>query len=38
MVAQSEQAFFDIARDNAPRGPTVKILEYREMEPFFVKR
>ncbi len=37
MVAQSEQAFFAIAQGNAPKEPTVKILEYKEMEPFFVK-
>jgi uncharacterized protein YbjT (DUF2867 family) len=37
MVAQSEQAFLAIAQGNALREPTVKILEYREMEPFFVK-
>jgi uncharacterized protein YbjT (DUF2867 family) len=37
MVAQSEQAFLTIAQGNAPKGATVKILEYKEMEPFFVK-
>lgn len=37
MVAQSEQAFLAIAQSDAPRKPTVKILEYKEMEPFFVK-
>ena len=37
MVAQSEQAFLAIARGDAPKGPTVKFLEYKEMEPFFVK-
>jgi hypothetical protein len=37
MVAQSEQAFLAIAPGNAPKGATVKILEYKEMEPFFVK-
>src|ERR1017187_1218295 len=37
MVAQSEQAFLAIARGNAPKEATVKILEYKEMEPFFVK-
>jgi hypothetical protein len=36
MVAQSEQAFFAIAQGNAPKGPTVKILEYKAMKPFFV--
>jgi hypothetical protein len=37
MVAQSEQAFLAIAQGNAPRQPVVKILEYRDMKPFFVK-
>jgi hypothetical protein len=37
MVAQSEQAFFAIAEGNAPKAANVKILEYKEMEPFFVK-
>ena len=37
MVAQSEQAFLAIAQGNAPEEATVKILEYEEMEPFFVK-
>ncbi len=37
MVAQSEQAFFAIVQASAPGKTTVKILEYREMEPFFVK-
>jgi uncharacterized protein YbjT (DUF2867 family) len=37
MVEQSEQAFLAIAKDNAPKEATVKILEYKEMEPFFVK-
>ncbi len=37
MVAQSEQAFLAIAQGNAPQQPTVKILEYKDMEPFFVK-
>ena len=37
MVAQSEQAFLAIAQGNAPMEATVKILEYKEMEPFFVK-
>jgi hypothetical protein len=36
MVAQSEQAFFAIVQSNAPREATVKILEYKEMEPSFV--
>jgi uncharacterized protein YbjT (DUF2867 family) len=37
MVAQSEQAFLAIAQTNVPKEPIVKILEYKEMEPFFVK-
>ena len=37
MVAQSEQAFHAIALGNAPKEAIVKILEYKEMEPFFVK-
>ena len=37
MLAQSEQAFLAIAQGNAPKEATVKILEYKEMEPFFVK-
>src|SRR4051794_25766118 len=37
MVAQSEQAFLALARGKGSAGPTVKILEYKEMEPFFVK-
>jgi uncharacterized protein YbjT (DUF2867 family) len=37
MVAQSEQAFLSMAQGNAPKGATVKILEYRDMEPFFIK-
>ena len=37
MVAQSEQAFLAIAQGNAPKEATVKNLEYKEMEPFFVK-
>ena len=36
MVAQSEQAFRALAHDNGPAAPVVKILEYKEMEPFFV--
>ena len=35
MVAQSEQAFLAIAQGNAPMA-TVKILEHKEMQPFFV--
>ncbi len=37
MVAQSEQAFLAIAQSSSPKGATVRILEYKEMEPFFVK-
>jgi len=37
MVAQAEQAFLAIVQGNAPKSATVKILEYKEMEPFFVK-
>ena len=37
MVAQSEQAFLAIAQGNAPKKATVKILEYKDMEPFFIK-
>jgi hypothetical protein len=37
MVAQSEHAFFAMAQGNAPEGATVKILEYKDMEPFFIK-
>jgi uncharacterized protein YbjT (DUF2867 family) len=37
MVAQSEQAFLALAQGEAPPGPAVRILEYKEMEPFFVE-
>jgi hypothetical protein len=37
MVAQSHQAFLAITQGNAPKKATVKILEYKDMEPFFVK-
>jgi hypothetical protein len=37
MVAQTEQVFLAIAQGNAPKDPTVKILEHTEMEPHFVK-
>jgi len=37
MVAHLEQAFLAIAQGNAPKEATVKILEYKQMEPFFVK-
>ena len=36
-MAQSEQAFLPIAQGSAPKKATVKILEYKEMKPFFVK-
>jgi len=36
MVAQSEQAFLALAQGKGPAAPAVKILEYREMKPFFV--
>ena len=32
-----EQAYLAIAQGYATKKPTVKILEYKEMEPFFVK-
>lgn len=37
MVSQSEQAFLEIAQGDGPKKGTVKILEYNEMKPFFVK-
>ena len=37
MVAHSEQALLATAQGNAPKGATVKILEYKDMEPFFIK-
>ncbi|HEY6620419.1 MAG TPA: hypothetical protein VIY68_12795 [Steroidobacteraceae bacterium] len=36
MVAQSERAFLALALGSAPEAPK-KILEYKEMAPFFVK-
>jgi len=36
MVAQSEQAFLTLAQGTGPAAPAVKILEYKEMELFFV--
>jgi uncharacterized protein YbjT (DUF2867 family) len=36
MVAQSEQAFLARAQGKRPAAPAVKILEYKEMELFFV--
>ena len=38
MVAQSEQAFLALAQGNGPVVPVVKILEYKQMEPFFTDR
>jgi hypothetical protein len=37
MVAQSEQAFLAIGQRNAAKEATVKVLQYNEMVPFFVK-
>jgi hypothetical protein len=37
MVAQTEPTLLTIAQGNSPKDPTVKILEYKDMEPFFVK-
>lgn len=36
MVAQSEQAFLELVQGKSPAAPAVKILEYKEMERFFV--
>lgn len=36
MVTQSEQALSAIVQGNAPKEPIVKVLEYRDMQPFFV--
>ena len=36
MVAQSEQAFLALVHGRNVAAPAVKILEYKEMEPFFV--
>jgi hypothetical protein len=36
MVAQSELAFLALAQDKGPAAPAVKILEYKEMQRFFV--
>jgi hypothetical protein len=35
MVARSEEAFFALAQGRGPAAPAVKILEYKEMKPFF---
>ena len=37
MVAQSEQSFLAIAQGKGPKAATVNILEYKEMERFFVE-
>ena len=37
MVAQTDGASSRLRKATAPKEPTVKILEYKEMEPFFVK-
>ncbi len=36
MVAQSEQAFLALSQGKGAAAPTVRILEYKEMKPFFV--
>jgi len=36
MVGQSEQAFLALAQGQGPAAPAVKILEYKEMKPFFM--
>ncbi len=36
MVGQSEQAFLALAQGQGPAAPVVKVLEYKEMKPFFV--
>ena len=36
-MPQSEEAFLAMAQGNASKGATVKILEYKDMEPFFVE-
>src|SRR6476659_2581893 len=35
-VGQAEQAFLALAQGKGPAAPAVKILEYKEMKPFFV--
>ncbi len=35
MVAQSEEAFIALAQGDGPPAPEVKILEYKEMKPYF---
>jgi uncharacterized protein YbjT (DUF2867 family) len=37
MVGQSEEAFLAMAQENAPQKATVRVLEYKEMERFFVE-
>ncbi len=36
-LSRSRRTFLAIAQANAPQETTVKITEYKEMEPFFVK-
>jgi uncharacterized protein YbjT (DUF2867 family) len=36
MVAQSEQAFLALAQGEDPAAPAIKVLEYKDMEPFFM--
>ena len=36
MVVQSEQAYLALAQGKGLAAPATKILEYKEMEPFFV--
>jgi len=36
MVTQSEEVFLALTQGKGPAPPAVKILEYKEMEPFFV--
>jgi hypothetical protein len=36
MVAQSEHAFLALAQGKGPAAPAVKVLEYKELEGFFV--
>lgn len=37
MVAQAERAYLEIAQGDAPKNPIVRILEYKETQPFFVE-
>jgi uncharacterized protein YbjT (DUF2867 family) len=38
MVAQSEQAFYALTQSKGAAAPAVKILEYKDMRPFFAPR